>query len=43
MTSFLLTVYVLVWPLVVAGVLAVLCTAFGKEAAEARRQGRDLV
>ncbi|MCJ8503855.1 putative transporter small subunit [Kocuria flava] len=43
MTPFLLTVYVLVWPLVVAGVLAVLCTAFGKEAVRARRQGRDLV
>lgn len=43
MSPLALTVYVLVWPLLVAGTLAVICTAFGKEAARARREGRDLV
>ncbi|GGG50211.1 hypothetical protein GCM10011374_10940 [Kocuria dechangensis] len=43
MSPFVLTLYVLVWPVLVAGVLAVLCTAFGREAAEARREGRELV
>jgi hypothetical protein len=43
MSPFVLTLYVLVWPVLVAGVLAVLCTAFGREAAEAKREGRELV
>jgi hypothetical protein len=43
MSPFVLTLYVLVWPVLVAGVLAVLCTAFGREVAEARREGRELV
>ncbi|MEX5294211.1 putative transporter small subunit [Kocuria sp. CPCC 205268] len=43
MSAFALTVYVLVWPLLVAGTLAVICTAFGREAARARREGHDLV
>ncbi|MFI7496457.1 putative transporter small subunit [Kocuria sp. M4R2S49] len=43
MSPLALTVYVLVWPLLVAGTLAVICTAFGKEAAEARRDGHELI
>ncbi|MEE1620381.1 putative transporter small subunit [Zafaria sp. Z1313] len=43
MEAFWLTVYVLVWPVVVAGTLAVIARAFFREWAEARRNGRDLI
>jgi len=38
-----LTVYVLMWPVIVAIVLAVICTGFVKEMRAARKKGRDLV
>lgn len=43
MTSLLLSIYVLVWPVITAIVLAVIARGFIKEWAEARRSGRDLV
>ena len=43
MDVFFLTLYVLVWPLVVAGVLYVICSSFFKEWRQARREGRDIV
>ncbi|NYD58071.1 hypothetical protein BKA08_002309 [Nocardioides marinisabuli] len=38
-----LTLYVLIWPAVVAAVLFIIGRAFAREWAEARREGRDLV
>lgn len=38
-----MTVYVLVWPVVVAAVLIVLSRAFIAEWLEARREGKDLI
>ena len=43
MTPILLTIYVLIWPVIVAGVLAVLVRCFVKEAAEARREGDPII
>lgn len=43
MHTALLTVYVLVWPVLVAGVLGVISYSFAKEWLHARRTGRDLV
>lgn len=43
MTPILLTIYVLIWPVIVAGVLAVLVQAFVKEAAEAKRDGVPII
>lgn len=43
MNSTLLTIYVMVWPVIVAIVLIVIGTAFIREWAKARREGRDLV
>jgi hypothetical protein len=43
MTPFLLTIYVLVWPVLVAGTLAVISRAFLRERAEAKREGRELI
>lgn len=41
--TILLTAYVLVWPVIVAGTLAVIVRAFVKDAAKAKREGRDLI
>lgn len=38
-----LTVYVLMWPAIVAVVLAVICVGFVREMRAARKKGRDLV
>ncbi len=38
-----LTVYILIWPAIVAVVLAVICIGFVREMRIARRKGRDLV
>ncbi|SFN08381.1 hypothetical protein SAMN05216207_1007179 [Pseudonocardia ammonioxydans] len=38
-----LTIYVLVWPAVVAGILYVISRAFFAEWREARREGRDII
>ena len=43
MGVFLLTLYVLIWPVIVAGVLHVPGRAFIKEILEARRGGRPLI
>lgn len=42
-TTVLLTAYVLVWPIAVAGVLFVIVRAFVREWRQARREGRDLI
>nr|WP_240979879.1 putative transporter small subunit [Streptomyces sp. HNM0574] len=38
-----MTVYVLMWPALVAGVLFVICRGFLREWAEARRENRRLI
>lgn len=38
-----LTLYVLIWPVIVVGVLAVIVRAFWKEAREAKREGRSII
>lgn len=43
MSVFWLTVYVLIWPVAVAGTLFVIVRAFWREWREARREGRSLV
>lgn len=43
MSTIGLTVYVLVWPVIVAVVLGVLVTGFTREWREARRTGEDLI
>lgn len=43
METLLLTAYVLVWPIIVVGVLAVVIRAFVKDAREAKRVGRDII
>ncbi|MCK1794492.1 putative transporter small subunit [Streptomyces sp. XM4193] len=43
MTSAVLTAYVLVWPMIVAGVLFVICRAFMSEWAAARREGKPMI
>ena len=43
MSPILLTIYVLIWPVIVAGTLAVIVRGFFKEVLEARRDGERLV
>lgn len=43
MTEILLSAYVLVWPLIVAGVFFVLVRAFLREIREARRNGTRII
>lgn len=43
MTTVALTLYVLIWPVLVAGVLITVVRAFLREWAQARAEGRDLV
>ncbi|WP_219843979.1 putative transporter small subunit [Arthrobacter sp. MYb227] len=43
MTIFWMTVYVLIWPIVVAGTLTVIVRAFYKEWRQARDEGRGMV
>lgn len=43
METFLLTVYVLMWPVIVAGVLWVLCKGFVKDWLESRKAGRRMI
>lgn len=38
-----LTVYVLVWPVIVAVILGVICVAFFKEYRSAKAKGRDII
>ncbi|WP_210747331.1 putative transporter small subunit [Nocardia speluncae] len=39
----LLTLYVVIWPLIVTGVLFVIVRAFVREWREAKAQGRDII
>lgn len=43
MNTLWLTTYVLVWPVIVAGVLLFIARAFFKECKEARKKGRALI
>ncbi|EMY33342.1 hypothetical protein D477_015411 [Arthrobacter crystallopoietes BAB-32] len=43
METFVLTLYVLVWPLIVAGTLFGICKGFFKDWREARQEGRTLI
>lgn len=43
MTVFFLSLYVLIWPVIVAGILYVLGKAFLQEILDARREGRPLI
>lgn len=43
MSAMALTVYVLMWPVIVAAVLGVISRAFLSEARRARRNGEDLI
>ena len=42
-TTVLVTAYILVWPLLVAGVLSVILVSFFRELRTARREGRRIV
>lgn len=39
----MLTIYILIWPVIAAAVLYVICSAFLREWREARRDAGDLV
>ena len=43
MSPFYLTLYVLVWPVIAAIVMAVLCVSLFRDIRKARREGTDLV
>lgn len=43
MSSFSLTAYVLIWPVLAAVVLVVLCAGLARDLREARKEGKDLV
>ncbi|WP_449279193.1 putative transporter small subunit [Leucobacter sp. GX0328] len=43
MTTLLLTVYVLAWPMIVIGTLAVIVRAFAKDARRAKQEGRSII
>ncbi|MGH3651705.1 putative transporter small subunit [Glutamicibacter sp.] len=43
MTTFFLSLYVLVWPVIVAGVLFFISKGFVQEWLEARRNGEDII
>ncbi|GAA2089635.1 MULTISPECIES: putative transporter small subunit [Brevibacterium] len=43
MSAAVLTVYVLVWPVLVAGILVTIARGFAKDAKEARDEGRPLI
>ena len=38
-----LTVYILIWPAIVAVILTVICMAFYKEYRSAKQKGRDII
>lgn len=41
--KFLLTFYILIWPVISAGVLALLLTALIKDMRDARRGGQEMI
>lgn len=43
MEIIVLTAYVLVWPIVVIGTLAVIIRAFVKDARQAKKEGRQII
>lgn len=43
METFFLTLYLLVWPVIVAGTLFVVTRAFVKDWREAKREGRQII
>lgn len=43
METLMLTVYVLMWPVLVAGTLFALCRGFLRDWLEARREGRGII
>lgn len=43
MTAFWLTAYVLIWPVIVAGVLAFIARAFFREWLDAHRRGEPMI
>ncbi|MGO1320153.1 MAG: putative transporter small subunit [Galactobacter sp.] len=43
MSVFFLTLYVLIWPVIVAGTLFVIAKAFFKELRQAKREGRSII
>lgn len=43
MTTIALTAYVLMWPVIVAGVMIVIGQAFIKEARQARKEGKPMI
>lgn len=43
METILLTVYVLIWPIIVGGVLFTVCRGFFKDWAESRKAGRSII
>ncbi len=43
MSHFYLTLYVLVWPVIAAIVMGVLCVSLFRDIRKARREGTDLV
>ena len=43
MSTAVLTSYILMWPILVAGVLFVICRAFAREWAAARREGKPMI
>lgn len=43
MSTLFLTVYVLIWPVLVAGVLLLIGRGFFREWLDARRKGEDLI
>lgn len=43
MESIILTIYVLMWPVIVAGTLFMICKGFFRDWAESRREGRSII
>ena len=43
MSSYALTLYVLIWPLIAAGVMVTLCVSVYRDMRKAKRDGTDLV
>ncbi|AFR06577.1 MULTISPECIES: putative transporter small subunit [Nocardiopsis] len=43
MSATILTAYVLIWPVLVAGVLVAIVRGFAKDVKEARKEGRPLI
>lgn len=43
MSTFLLTLYILVWPVITLGTLAVVIGSFVKEWRTARKEGRSII